>query len=146
MSDNLSEDKKQVEALVRDIFQCFVEHRPDDMTARIHEQSTIWDVFVPELLMGVEEKQKYYAADQEQSQARGPLKLTVEPPVIDVWGDVGLARYYLNFDYAPPHPTSGRVRITTVVLRVDGEWKMVHHHEGIVPSGVPDFTDGAVSS
>ena len=108
MSDNLSEDKKQVEALVRDIFQCFVEHRPDDMAARIHEQSTIWDVFVPELLMGVEEKQKYYAADQEQSQARGPLKLTVEPPVIDVWGDVGLARYYLNFDYAPPHPTSGR--------------------------------------
>lgn len=139
MSRQDTEDARAVEELVRDIFKCFVEHRTDDMAARIHESCTIWDVFVPDLLMGAAEKEKYYAADREQSQARGPLTLTIEDPVIDVWGDIGLARYYLNFDYRPPNATSGRVRITTVALRENGVWKMVHHQEGMVPTGVPAY-------
>jgi hypothetical protein len=29
------------------------------------------------------------------------------------------------------------VRITDVLRRLDGRWLIVHHHEGLVPSGPP---------
>lgn len=138
---NSTDDAKAIEALVRGIFESFTEHRPEDIAARTHKDYTVWDVFVPELIQGREEQARYRERDQQQSQARGPLSLNVETPVINVWGDFAIARYYLNFDYQPPFPTSGRVRITTVLLREEGMWKTVHHHEGIVPTGVPKFTE-----
>ena len=58
-------------------------------------------------------------------------------------GDTALARYYLNFAYAPPNAASGRIRITDVLRRFDGRWKIVHHHEGLVPTGVPPITEKA---
>lgn len=138
---DITVDEQKIEAIIRGIFESFVEHRPEDIGARTHEDYTVWDVFVPELIKGREEQARYREADQRQSKARGPLTLNVETPVINVWGDFAVARYYLNFDYQPPHPTSGRVRITTVFLKEGGIWKSVHHHEGIVPTGVPAYSD-----
>lgn len=142
----MSDDAKQIEALIRGIFDSFATHRPEDIAARTHRDYTVWDVFVPDLIIGREAQAKYRQDDQRQSKARGPLTLNVETPYITVWGDFAVARYYLNFDYAPPHATSGRVRITTVLLREDGQWKTVHHHEGIVPTGVPPYSDASVAS
>lgn len=137
----MQDDKQQIEAIIRGIFDSFVAHRPEDIAARTHRDYTVWDVFVPDLIIGREMQATYREADQRQSKARGPLTLDVETPYIDVWGDFAVARYYLNFSYAPPHATAGRVRITTVFVREDGRWKTVHHHEGIVPTGVPPYED-----
>ncbi|MCC6828209.1 MAG: DUF4440 domain-containing protein [Novosphingobium sp.] len=139
----MSDDAAQIEALIRGIFESFTAHKPEDIAARTHADYTVWDVFVPDLIIGREAQQAYREADQRQSKARGPLTLDIETPYITVWGDFAVARYYLNFRYEPPHPTEGRVRITTVLLREDGRWKTVHHHEGIVPTGVPAYSDGA---
>jgi ketosteroid isomerase-like protein len=70
-------------------------------------------------------------------QARGALNYQITEPLVDIWGDVALARYYLSFTYAPPNPTSGRVRISSVLRRDGDVWRVVHHHEGMVPAGVP---------
>ena len=51
--------------------------------------------------------------------------------MIDVWGDFAVARYYLDYEFEAPGAVQGRVRITTVARRVDGEWLRVHHHEGV---------------
>jgi len=58
-------------------------------------------------------------------------------PFVDVWGDVAVARYLLEFEYQPPGALIGTVRITDVLRRIDGRWLIVHHHEGLVPAGPP---------
>ena len=141
----MANDADEIERMIRGIFESFTAHKPEEIADRTHKDYTVWDVFVPDLIVGREEQAKYRERDQEQSKARGPLTLNVETPYIDVWGDFAVARYYLNFEYQPPYPVSGRVRITTVFLREDGKWKTVHHHEGIVPTGVPAYSDETAS-
>lgn len=137
----MSEDVEKIESIIYGIFKSFSDHKPGDIASRTHKDYTVWDVFVPELMTDPDEIKAYRERDQEQSKARGKLTINIEKPRINVWGDYGLARYYLNFTYEPPFPVSGRVRITTVFLREDGVWKSVHHHEGFVPSGVPKYKD-----
>jgi hypothetical protein len=48
-----------------------------------------------------------------------------------------VARYYLDFSYEPPNPASGTVRITDVFKNASGKWLIVHHHEGLLPNGIP---------
>ncbi|NQV79069.1 MAG: nuclear transport factor 2 family protein, partial [Alphaproteobacteria bacterium] len=48
---------------------------------------------------------------------------------------------YLEFDYQPPNPANCRVRITNVFRKIDGRWLIVHHHEGLVPTGIPPIAD-----
>ncbi len=136
----------EIEAAIHKMFREFSEHRPEGVEAALHEHCTVWDVFLPQLIQGKENRVKYHAGDQAQSQARGPLTLTIDPPLVSVWGDTALARYYLNFDYAPPNATRGSVRITSVFRRENGQWLIVHHHEGMVPGGVPPIDEPSGNS
>ena len=133
--------KKEVWAVIASIFRAFEEHRPDGIEAHMHPDVTVWDVFTPQLIQGTAERAKFHKDDQAQMQARGPLSLKIEEPVVDAWDNSAIARYYLEFDYQPPNPASGRVRITNVFRKIDGRWLIVHHHEGLVPTGVPPITD-----
>jgi ketosteroid isomerase-like protein len=144
MSDATMDERRaaaEVADHIRRMFDGFCAHSAEGVEAALHEDCTVWDVFLPQLIHGKANRLKYHAADQAQSQARGPLTLTVDEPVTSVWGDTALARYYLRFDYAPPNPTSGVVRITSVLRRENGRWSIVHHHEGMVPGGVPPIRD-----
>ncbi|MEN9315123.1 MAG: hypothetical protein RIS35_1516 [Pseudomonadota bacterium] len=137
--------QQAVEQAIRGMYRAFIEHRPRDIEAALHEDCTIWDVFTPQLIRGRAERDRFHEADQAQSQARGPLTLSVDAPVVSVWGDVAVARYYLDFRYEPPNAVAGRVRITSVLRLLDGTWRIVHHHEGLVPEGVPPISGTAES-
>lgn len=133
--------KAEVAAVIKDIFESFEEHRPDGIEAHMHPDVTVWDVFTPQLIQGTAERQKFHADDQAQMQARGALTLTIEDPIVDAWNDTAIARYYLEYDYQPPNPAHGRVRITSVFRKVGEHWLIVHHHEGLVPTGIPPITE-----
>jgi ketosteroid isomerase-like protein len=129
--------EQQVSAHIRAMFDHFAQHRPDQVEASLHPDCTVWDVFTPQLIQGLEERHRFHEADQAQAQARGPLSFAIDEPVTSVWGDTAVARYYLRFTYQPPNATAGVVRITSVLRRIDGRWLIVHHHEGLLPTGVP---------
>jgi len=131
----------EVAAVIADIFRSFEDHRPEGIEAHMHPDVTVWDVFTPELIQGTDERQKFHKNDQAQMQARGPLTLTIEDPVVDAWGSTAIARYYLEFNYQQPNAAQGRVRITNVLRNIGGRWLIVHHHEGLVPTGIPPITD-----
>jgi len=131
------DDVARIKAIVKSIFDAFIAH---DTTAgdRLYTRdATVWDVFEPQLFRGPEDRAKFRKADQAQMQKRGKLTLTTEDPVVSVWSDAAIARYYLKFKYEPPNATEGHVRITDVLRKVDGTWLIVHHHEGMVPQGIP---------
>ena len=130
-------DAGSVAATIRGMFERFAAHDPHGVEAALHPDCTVWDLFVPELICGVEARRRFHEDDQQQAQARGALTLNIDDPLIDVWGDTAVARYFLHFRYEPPNAISGTVRITSVLRRTQGEWRIVHHHEGLLPGGVP---------
>ena len=61
------------------------------------------------------------------------MAINIEKPMITVKANSAIALYYLDFKYEEPNAISGRVRITDIFSRDEVEWKIIHHHEGMVP-------------
>lgn len=137
----MTADTQAIANIIKGVFKAFENHSPEGIEEHMHPDVTVWDVFTPQLIRGKEEREKFHRDDQAQMQARGPLTLKLEEPVVDSWGDSAIARYYLEYDYQPPNAAQGRVRITNVFRRIDGRWLIVHHHEGLVPTGIPPITE-----
>ncbi|MDE0679132.1 MAG: nuclear transport factor 2 family protein [Gammaproteobacteria bacterium] len=127
--------------LIQGVFDSFEERDVQGMEDLLHDDCTLWDVFEPELIEGREDREAFHERDKTQSMARGGLSITIDPLKLDVYDDVAVARYWLAFTYEPPNATSGRVRITDVLVRTPNGWRIVHHHEGMAPSGVPPITE-----
>ena len=141
--DRLAADKRAVAALVRRVFDSYQQFDPELVDQCDTPECTIWDLFEPQLVRGGRAaRAEFRRKDMGDSRRRGKLSIRIEEPIIDVWGDFAVARYYLDYRFEPPGELEGRVRITTVARRVDGEWRRVHHHEGAVPTGRPPMTDG----
>lgn len=138
----LRADKAAVAALVTRIFDSYQQFDPALVEQCDAAECTIWDLFEPQLVHGGSAaRAEFRKQDMSDSAKRGPLHIDIEAPFVDVWDDFAVARYYLNYEFEPPGALSGRVRITTVARRIDGEWRRVHHHEGVVPTGRPALTD-----
>jgi len=129
------EDERAIVRLISGIYEAFGAGQVNRIEAALAEDCTIWDVFTPDLIRGNEERARFHAADQAQMRARGPLTWRLGQPLVDVFGDAAVARYLLEFEYQPPRALMGTVRITDVLRRIDGRWLIVHHHEGLVPTG-----------
>ncbi len=137
----LAADKAAVADLVTRIFASYQQFDPALVEQCDAPECTIWDLFEPQLVHGGSAaRAKFRKKDMSDSERRGPLSIDIEAPIVDVWGDFAVARYFLDYEFQPPGALSGRVRITTVARRIDGQWRRVHHHEGIVPTGRPPLT------
>jgi len=137
-------EKDELVRMIKANFAAFAAHSIEGMKVMDHPDHTIWDMFEPELFVGAEGRARFRKNDVEQSKKRGKLTINVEEPVlVDIWADTALALYYLNFVYQPPNAMSGRIRITDVFRRTNGQWLSRHHHEGTVPTGVPAITEPA---
>ena len=141
MANGSETEAEKISGIIRGIFTAFEDHDPDGIEGHMHPDATVWDVFTPYLIRGRKERDAFHAEDQKQMQARGPLSLSLEDPDVDVWDNTAIAKYYLNYTYQPPNAAEGRVRITDVFRRMDGQWRIVHHHEGTVPTGTPPITE-----
>ncbi len=131
-------DVRAIEGVIHGIFDNFAPGNPAAIEAAESADVTIWDVFTPQLIQGQRALEDFHAADKAQMESRGALHLTVKNGMVtDVRGDIAVARYYIRFAYDPPNAASGRIRITDVLRRVNAQWLVVHHHEGMVPSGIP---------
>lgn len=138
MSDiSTAAESREIAGLIRGIYEAFAEGNVGAIEAALAEDCTVWDVFTPQLIRGSKERERFHAADQQQKSSRGALTWRLDEPLVDVWNDTAIARYVLEFAYAPPNPVAGTIRITDVLRRRDGRWRIVHHHEGSMPSGVP---------
>ena len=133
--------KRELAGIIKGIFDAFERHDTGHTETVMTEETTIWDVFQPQLIKGPTERNRFREVDQAQMQARGKLTLTIDEPVVDVWSDAAIARYYLTYEYQPPNAIKGHVRITDVFRKTDGKWKIVHHHEGHVPTGIPAIVE-----
>ena len=135
-------DKQAVAQLVHRIYDSYQQFDPDLLNQCDTPECTLWDLFEPDLVHGGSAaRAEFRKKDMSDSKKRGTLTINIEEPVVDVWDDFAVARYYLDYAFESPGALAGRVRITTVARRIDGEWRRVHHHEGAVPTGRPPLSD-----
>jgi ketosteroid isomerase-like protein len=127
-------DAQAVEAVITGMFRAFAAGDVAGIDACLDDSVTIWDVFTPELVSGKAQRDEFHAKDRAQMRARGPLHLDVTQLAVEVRGDVAWAHYIVDFRYDPPNPLSGLVRVTDVLLRHPDGWRIVHHHEGLMPA------------
>lgn len=125
--------RQAVEAVITRMFRSFAAGDVTGIDACLDDGVTIWDVFTPELVTGKAQRDEFHAKDRAQMQARGPLRLDVTQLAVEVRGEVAWARYVVDFRYDPPNPLRGLVRVTDVLLRHPDGWRIVHHHEGLMP-------------
>lgn len=136
-----TDDKTVCEAVVKRIWDRFLNRDPQGMLACMHPGCTVWDVFQPQLVTR-RDIEKYVAADYDQSMARGALTHVLDHFVTDVWGDAAIVRFLNRFEYKPPNALAGHIRITCVLRRFPQDvWLVVHVHEGDVPVGIPPITE-----
>ena len=126
-------DNKEIERIIYSIFNAFKAGETNKIEDFLHENATVWDVFTPDLIKGKTQLEKFHKKDQEQKNSRGALSIKIEQPLITVKENSAIALYYLDFTYQEPNAISGRVRITDIFSRDGMEWKIIHHHEGMVP-------------
>ncbi len=134
-------DRLEIVRIIHSIFDGFMNGDIDAMNASMSPDGTVWDVFQPKLYRGGKDRREFQEGDIAQSAKRGSLTIDIEEPVIDVWENTALARYYLTYEYQPPNAAAGHVRNTDVFRRIDGKWWRMHHHEGTVPTGIPPLDE-----
>ena len=61
------------------------------------------------------------------------MSIDLEEPMIREWNQFAIATYCLEFEYQEPNSLKGKVRITDVLILENEQWKILHHHEGLVP-------------
>jgi ketosteroid isomerase-like protein len=99
--------------------------------SHLHADVTTWETHLPGPLR-TRRQLDAYRDDRDAAGQRPDLAvLAATDKHIDVWGDVGVARYVLvakeNDDDTPQHS-----RVTDVLRRVDGRWLIAHHHSELV--------------
>lgn len=134
-------DAEEVWDPIEKLFAGFLERDDAKMQAQLVDDCTIWDVFEPDLIRGLEERAEFHARDRAQSTARGPLSLNIRRLAHKELGATAYACYELDFSYEPPNAVAGTVRITDILVFRSGRWRIQHHHEGIAPDGVPPLGD-----
>ncbi len=128
---------EEIQRLIATVYASFADGDVRGIESCLDDGATIWDVFTPDLILGRAQRDDFHARDRAQMRARGPLHLEVGTALVDVQGDVAWARYVVDFRYDPPGQAGGRVRVTDVLVRRSGGWRIVHHHEGLTPAGPP---------
>ena len=120
-------------AATLDIYAGFLAGDRPRIDAHLHPDGTFWDSEEAELIQGETALQ---ATRDRRPVAQDPatpavVALDAADPVIDVWGDVALARHWVTVRFADDRADPQDVRVTTVWRRVDGRWLAAHNHEDV---------------
>ncbi|MEV5534553.1 DUF4440 domain-containing protein [Streptomyces prunicolor] len=99
--------------------------------AFLDPEATIWDSATLELICGRMELNR--VRDARPTSGDGPAEtgLTAYGQVVDVFGDLAVARYWLRVEFRAAPPELARNTAVLRRARPDGHWLLVHLHEDL---------------
>ncbi|MFC9843990.1 DUF4440 domain-containing protein [Streptomyces sp. NPDC060223] len=124
-------DLAEVWAVITGMYAGYTAGDREHIDSFLDPEATIWDSATPELLCGRTELNQI--RDNRPTADGGPAEtgLTAYGQIVDVFGDLAVARYWLRVDFRTAPPDLAR---NTAVLRrahPDGHWLVVHLHEDV---------------
>jgi hypothetical protein len=117
-------DLTAVWTVITSMYRAFTTGERDRIDAFLDPEATIFDSATPALVRGRPELDR---VRDSRPPAGAPTELTAYDQVIDIFGDLAVARYWLRVDTAA-HPPE-LVRNTAVLLRHPTTWLIAHLHE-----------------
>jgi ketosteroid isomerase-like protein len=120
-----------IAAGIDDLYEAFLANDRDRFDAHLHEDVTTWETHLPGPLRTRRELDEYRDTREQAGQRPKLAELAATEKRIDVWGDVGVARYVLVARESATGPAQYS-RVTDVLRCVDGRWRIVHHHSELV--------------
>ncbi|MET7397786.1 nuclear transport factor 2 family protein [Dactylosporangium sp. NPDC005572] len=123
----------EIAAAIDDMYAAFLAGDRGRFDAHLDPDVTTWESHLPGPLRTRAELDEY--RDRRDAAGRRPLlaELVARAKRIDVWGDVGVARYELHSRAEDQRPEQVSVtRVTDVLRRTGDGWRIVHHHAELV--------------
>ncbi|MDQ0989506.1 nuclear transport factor 2 family protein [Streptomyces sp. V3I7] len=123
-----SADLDAVWGVITGMYRAFMAGDRPGIDSSLDPDATVFDSATADLVCGkaalddVRERRPTDAGARETG-------LEAHGEIIDVFGDLALARYWLRVDY--PAPPSLMIRNTAVLRRSHGRWHIVHLHEDL---------------
>ncbi len=132
--DQPGEAAQRIWAATLDIYAGFLAGDRARVDAHLHPDATFWDTDEPELIRGraaLDAARDRRPADDDPAGTAAVVALDAADPVIDVWGEVALARHWVTARFAGDAARSQDVRVTTLWRLVGETWLAVHNHEDV---------------
>ncbi|MFB7756367.1 nuclear transport factor 2 family protein [Streptomyces sp. NPDC056121] len=131
---------RAVWSVITGMYAAYARQDRGAIDACLEPDATIWDSATARLLCGKADLDR--VRDARPASGEGPEEtgLDAYDPVIDVFGDLALLRYWLRVDFAPDasgSPLRPEIVRNTAVLRrfTDEDWRIVHLHEDVQQVG-----------
>jgi len=118
----------EIWAAINAIYRGFLAGDREAIDRHISPEATIWDSEHVPLVRGKAELDAL--RDTRPADGPAPTRLDAIEPVIDVFGDIALARHVLVAGFADG--SERRIRNTSVWRLHDGWWLCLHNHEDVV--------------
>ena len=99
----------------------------------IHQDVTLWDSVVPELIMGLDGLNALRDARPASAGPSSVKEICNENPVIDIYGDIAVVRYDLFVRFKNEAPDE-IIRNSAVWRRFPEGWLVIHNHEDVLPT------------
>jgi ketosteroid isomerase-like protein len=114
---------------IDDMYAAFLAGDRGRFDAHLDADVTTWETHLPGPLRTRAELDEY--RDQRDAAGRRPVlaEMAARAKRIDVWGDVGVARYELH---CRGDDEVSVTRVTDVLRRTGDGWRIVHHHAELV--------------
>jgi ketosteroid isomerase-like protein len=123
----MEREAAEVWAGIEAMYAAFLAGDREGIDRHIAPDATLWDSAHAPLLRGKEELDAL--RDARPADTPMPTGLDAVDAVIDVFGDVAVARHVLVVSFVG-RPEE-RIRNTSVWRRIDGRWLCVHNHEDV---------------
>jgi ketosteroid isomerase-like protein len=119
----------EIAAEIDDMYAAFLAGDRARFDAHLDTEVTTWETHLPGPLRTRAELDEY--RNRRDASGRRPqlTELAARAKRIDVWGDVGVARYELH---AHAEDAVSTTRVTDVLRRTGDGWLIVHHHAELV--------------
>lgn len=124
----MQQDAAAVWASINSIYAAFLGGDLAAIDALIDDDATVWDSSYPPLLRGKNELNAMRST--RPTDGPRPTALVAGDELIDVYGDLALARYALSVQYADQ--PDQHIRNTSVWRRQGDRWLCVHNHEDLL--------------
>jgi hypothetical protein len=108
------------------MYKAFEEADTKKFDLYLDETVTTWESPLPNLLRNKLELDRYRNERDASGSRPKEVSLEISEEVVTVIENVGIARYIFTVKVPNTEPVINRV--TDVLSRVSGNWKIVHHH------------------
>ena len=123
----MNDDQRYIWNGVLTMYEGFIEKNRPKIDQFIHEDCTVWDSHERNLAFGLKGLNEVRARRPQDGSGPKVERIDATEPVINIYGDMAVARHYLTVVYADA--PSREIRNTGVWKKFDKGWQLVHNHE-----------------